>query len=50
MESEIEESQNVEDEEAFRKLQDVALRHPIWYDRYNTNLLQIFKADASGFM
>lgn len=39
-ESDIEESQNVEDEEAFRKLrseilQEVALRHPICYDSYN---------------
>ena len=39
-ESDIEESQDVEDEEAFRKLrseilQEVALRHPICYDSYN---------------
>ena len=39
-ESDIEESQNVEDEEAFRKLrseilEDVALRHPICYTSYN---------------
>ena len=39
-ESDIEESQNVENEEAFRKLrseilQEVALRHPICYDSYN---------------
>ena len=39
-ESGIEESQDVEDEEAFRKLrseilQEVALRHPICYDTYN---------------
>ena len=39
-ECDIEESQDVEDEEAFRKLrseilQEVALRHPICYDSYN---------------
>ena len=39
-ESDIEESQDVEDEDAFRKLrseilQEVALRHPICYDSYN---------------
>ena len=39
-ESDIEESQNEEDAEAFRKLrseilQEVALRHPICYDSYN---------------
>ena len=39
-ESDIQESQNVEDKEAFRKLrseilQEVALRHPICYASYN---------------
>ena len=39
-ESDIEESQDVEDDEAFRRLrigilQEVALRHPICYDSYN---------------
>ena len=39
-ESDVEESQDVEDEEAFRKLrseilQEVALCHPICYDSYN---------------
>ena len=40
--TDIEESQDVEDEEAFRKLrsemlqlQEVALSHPICYDSYN---------------